>query len=437
LGVTLTPGVKIFRAPRADARMIGKGGGVRRFRAKMRALSDLRPYIGRMTAPARIYLDHNATSPLRPEARAAMLGAFDLAGNASSIHAEGRAARAALEAARAKIARCLEAQPKNLVFVSGATEAANLVLTPHIKSCAGAVCENGGYARLLIGATEHPAVLAGHRFGAAVEILPVDRDGVIRLDALAEALARPGAGRALVALQAANNETGVLQPVAEAAKIAEEAGALLICDATQAVGRIKTGLMATGAGILFCSAHKLGGPKGIGALVFVSDAIHLEKPLISGGGQERGRRAGTENLAAAAGFAAALEAATAGLETEAERLCALRDELEAIVRRILPDARPLGAGAPRLPNVAAFTTPGFKAETLLMALDLAGVAVSSGSACSSGKVKTSHVLAAMGETENAALRASLGWNSTLEEIQSFGIAFAEIVGRMKARTSAA
>jgi cysteine desulfurase len=390
-----------------------------------------------MTAIPRAYLDHNATSPLRPEARAAMVDAFNLPGNASSVHAEGRAARAALENARARIAAGLGGAARNVVFTSGATEAANLLLTPSVQSCGVAACDGAPVDLLLMSAVEHTAVLAGHRFGAATQILPVDANGALRLEALDAALAKNAGRRIMVALQAANNETGVIQPTAAAAELVHAAGGLLVCDATQAVGRIKTSLTETGADILFCSAHKIGGPKGIGAIVFARDDIHIQTALIRGGGQERGRRAGTENIAAAAGFAAALDAALKALPAEAERLAALREEIERLVREASPPARLLGAGAPRLPNVAAFVLPGVKAQTLLMALDLEGVALSSGSACSSGKVKASHVLAAMGETETESLRASLGWNSTPDDVQKFGIAFAVAVGRMKARHAVA
>jgi len=391
-----------------------------------------------MTHAPRAYLDHNATSPLRPEATAAVLEALALVGNASSVHAEGRAARAALEDARARVAGAFGASAKNVVFTSGATEAANLALTPHIQRCAADRCGGAGALdALLMSAVEHPAVLFGHRFGAAAETLPVDAAGVLRLATLEAALARNAGRRLMIALQAANNETGAIQPVKAAAELVRVAGGLLVCDATQGVGRIKTSLTETGADILFCSAHKLGGPKGVGAIVFARDDIHIETPLIRGGGQERGLRAGTENIAAACGFAAALEAAVAAQESESARLCALRDELERKVAETLPEARFLSASAQRLPNVSAFVAPGFKAQTVLMALDLEGAALSSGSACSSGKVTASHVLAAMGETESEALRASLGWSSTRDDVQKFGIAFAVVVGRMKARHAVA
>lgn len=382
----------------------------------------------------RVYLDHNATSPLRSQARAAMLAALESTGNASSVHSEGRAARALVETARAKIAAGLGAAPENVVFTSGSTEAANLILTPFLQR--GRDVEP--FDLLLAGAGEHPAVLSGHRFPAGrIETVALTSEGVLSLAALASALERHAGRRILLALQSANNETGVVQPVLEASALVHAAGGLFVCDATQAVGRLETTFATTGADALFFSSHKIGGPAGAGALALASNALHIKDILLRGGGQEGGRRAGTENVAAIAGFAAAFTAATASLSAESERLAGLRDELERKVREIWSGVAFLGAGSERLPNTSAFVVPGQKAQTLLMALDMEGVALSSGSACSSGKVKASHVLAAMGLEGRDALRASLGWSSTREDVDVFGIAFARIVERIRSRQSAA
>jgi cysteine desulfurase len=383
---------------------------------------------------ARAYLDHNATTPLRPKARDAMLAALETTGNPSSVHAEGRAARAVVEEARARIAAALGAAAKNVVFTSGATEAANLILTPSLRSGRN----DAPFACLLAGAGEHLAVLQGHRFPQeAMETFAMTRQGEASLDALGAALARLKGRRVMVALQAANNETGVIQPIREAADLVHAAGGVLICDATQAMGRLDVTFATTGADALFFSSHKIGGPAGAGALALASDSLHIKEALLRGGGQEGARRAGTENIAAIAGFAAALDDAAAAVDSEGQRLARLRDEIERFVTEIAPSASILGAGARRLCNSSAFILPGVKAHTLLMALDLEGVAVSSGSACSSGKVRASHVLEAMGLEGADALRVSLGWSSTQEDVKSFGTAFAKVVERIRLRQTAA
>jgi cysteine desulfurase len=383
---------------------------------------------------SRIYLDHNATAPLRPEARAAMLAVLEAPANASSVHAEGRAAKAALEQARAIIARGLGTAARNVTFTSGATEAANLVLTPAIQRGKDAAPVDV----LLIGAGEHPAVLQGHRFPAeAVEQLGLTPDGTLSLAALDDALARHAGQRVMLALQAINNETGVIQPTREAASRVHSAGGLVVCDATQAIGRIETTFQTTESDFLFCSSHKLGGPVGAGALAAGRDDLHISQTLLRGGGQEFGRRAGTENVPGIAGFAAAFEAARGAREMEAGRLAPLRDRIEKRVAEIAPDAVIFGAGAPRAACVSAFAVPGLPAHTLLMALDLAGVAVSSGSACSSGKVRESHVLAAMGAKEKEALRVSLGWSTRDDDVEQFGMVLAEVVDRIRSRRSVA
>ncbi|MGE0005909.1 MAG: cysteine desulfurase family protein [Parvibaculaceae bacterium] len=357
----------------------------------------------------RIYLDHNATSPLKESARQAMLAALALAGNASSIHAEGREAHALLDQARDDVACSLGVVAPMVVFTSGGSEANNLALK-------GVPAE-----RLVVSAVEHPSVLeAARAAGRPVEILPVDGRGLIDLAAL-RSLLETGP-RALVSVMLANNETGVVQPVREIASLAHAHGALVHTDAVQALGKIPVNFGLLAVDLLSVSAHKLGGPIGAGALV-VRDGLVLA-PLVHGGGQELRRRAGTENLAAIAGFAAA--AREKRLEIKA-----LRDHLE----RGLEGAVIFGAEAERLPNTSCFALPGLSAETLLMALDLAGFAVSSGSACSSGKVAKSHVLAAMGVAPalaGAAIRVSLGWTTTAEDVEQFISAWRRIGARRNA-----
>lgn len=385
--------------------------------------------------PARTYLDHNATAPLRPEARSAVLAVLDAPGNASSVHAEGRAARARLEQARSEVAALCGAPRAAVVFTSGATEANALALTPHLDIAGKSVtCDV-----LLMSAVEHPSVLRGHRFPEeAAEVLPVDAAGMLRLDKLEDALVRhAAAGRtALVSLQAANNETGVLQPVAEAARIAARFGAVIHCDAVQAAGRIPLHMADLGIDFLTLSSHKLGGPQGAGALVARHPDTRARVPLVAGGGQERGRRGGTENGAAIAGFAAAAAAARSDLAGESLRLSVLREALEAGLRARFPDAAVAGAEAPRLPNTTCVIFPGIKAETLVISLDLSHLSVSAGSACSSGKVAASHVLTAMGlpaEQAGGAIRLSLGWSSTAEDVECALAALERAVPALLAR----
>lgn len=378
-----------------------------------------------MTA-IRAYLDHNATTPLRPEARAAMLAALDVVGNPSSIHAEGRAARDLVEAARQTVAAFLGGQTDDVVFTSGATEALNLVLSPEAY-------EGEPFQRLLLNDGEHAAVRAGHRFGAAVERVALHDDGRLDLDALAAALARPG--RALVALQAANNETGVIQPVAEAAALTHAAGGILICDAVQAAGKIACDFNSLPADILIVSAHKFGGPKGVGALCVGGVSTHLKRALIRGGGQERGLRSGTENVAGIAGMAAAVEALSGAAGSDA----AWRGRVEADVRRIAPEASVFGSAAGRLPNTVCFAIPGVEARLLTMSLDLEGVAVSAGSACASGKIEPSVGLLAMGvpaDLARGAVRVSLGWSTSEADVAAFGAALARVMGRIGSRRAA-
>jgi cysteine desulfurase len=377
----------------------------------------------------RAYLDWNATAPLRPEARAALLAACDVMGNPSSVHAEGRAARALVEEARRQVAALVGAEPRNVTFTSGGTEANLMALSPALEQGS----DRAPRDRMLLSAIEHPSVRCGGRFAAAaIEEVPVGADGRIELAALEQRLAavsRAG-GRPLVAIMLANNETGVIQPVREAAGLVHQMGGLLHVDAVQAVGKVPCAVRELGADFIAISAHKLGGPKGVGALIRGDEALHLADPLVKGGGQERGGRAGTENVAGIAAFGAAAAAAAAGLSQERARIAALRDRLEAGLLAISADAVIFGAGVERLPNTTFFAVPGVKAETALIALDLAGVAVSSGSACSSGKVAPSHVLAAMGVAARlgaGAIRVSLGFSTTDEEVHCFLEAWNKLV----------
>ncbi|WP_419730865.1 cysteine desulfurase family protein [Lichenicola sp.] len=354
------------------------------------------------------YLDANASEPLRPEARQAAIAALELDGNPASVHASGRQSRRALEDARERIATLFGADPAGLVFTSGGTE-----------SDALAIHALGRGRRRLIGATEHEAVLrAGGEAPGETVLLPVLADGRLDLDGLAAALA--GSVRsALVCVMLANNETGVLHPVAEAAELCRRHGARLHVDAVQAAGRMPVSLAALGADSIAISAHKLGGPKGSGALLLAAsvDGFHLA-PLIEGGGQERGRRGGTPALPAICGFAAAADAACRDLPEQA-RLARLRDRIERAAEAA--GAIVCGAGAPRLANTTCLALPGRRADTQLIALDLAGFAVSAGAACSSGKVSRSHVLEAMGRPDLAgsAIRVSLPWNVEAAAIDRF------------------
>jgi cysteine desulfurase len=376
----------------------------------------------------RAYLDYNATAPLRADAREAALAAMETTGNPSSVHAEGRAARRIVEDARSEVARLAGASARCITFVSGGAEAANAALNPQFGGGPNAP----PLERLIVSAGEHACVLSGHRFSTA-EAAPLLPDGRIDLDWLEAACRRPG--RALVALQGANNETGAIQPVAEAAALVHAAGGFVLCDAVQMAGRMECDIGALGADALMLSAHKLGGLKGSGALVVARAGISLGAPLIRGGGQERGGRAGTESVATIAAFGAAARACVAELDREPARLIGLRDRLTVAVRLVAADAVIFAETAPRLPNTVCFAVPGVEAATLMIALDLAGVAVSSGSACSSGKVAPSHVLAAMGapaDLARGAIRLSLGWASTGADVERFATAFANVMARMKA-----
>lgn len=362
----------------------------------------------------RVYLDHAATSPLRPEVRDAIAGALDRFGNPSSVHTEGRQARAALEWARRQVREVLGVTPDStVVFTSGATEA-------NAAALQGSASIGDGVT-VLASAVEHPSVL-GQRH---VETVPVDGDGRLVLDALEARLAK-GDVR-LLALMLANNETGVVQPVAEAARLARAAGVGVHVDAVQALGRLPIDVEALGADSLALSAHKIGGPKGVGAL-WLREPDRFA-PWLVGGGQEGRRRAGTENTLGIIGFAAALGAMSLD---EPHRLEVLRQELERGLAMRLPEVRVVAGGVARVPHISALTLPGLPASTQVMALDLAGIAVSAGAACSSGKVTTSHVLDAMGfdyASAGATIRASLGWSTSAGDIARFLAAYDDLARR--------
>jgi cysteine desulfurase len=386
-------------------------------------------------AAARAYLDYNASAPLIPEAREAMITALDLAANPSSVHAEGRAARRLIENARRDVAALVNAKPEHVVFTSGATEAASTLLTNDWQMGRGTMRTS----RLYVSEADHPCLLNGGRFPAAqVTRIGVDADGIANLAHLTAALTAhdKADGLPLVAIHAANNETGVIQPIEAIAAIVKAAGGILVADAVQAAGRISIDMSAPYADYLILSSHKIGGPKGVGAFVAAADLM-MPKPLINGGGQEKGHRGGTENLAAIAGFGAAARQALAGLQTM-DAVRHRRDEVEVIVKTLVSDAEIFGTGAPRLANTTFFAIPGVKAETAQIAFDLAGIALSAGSACSSGKVGPSHVLKAMGYGDSlGALRVSIGHATSAADVELFRTALGGIAQRRAGREQAA
>ncbi|HUJ02014.1 MAG TPA: cysteine desulfurase family protein [Rhizomicrobium sp.] len=376
------------------------------------------------------YLDHNATSPLRPEAQAAVARALSIGGNASSVHAQGRAARAMVEEAREVVAKLAGAKPSEVIFTGGGTESNWLALNGAIQGAADAEAR---ITRLFVSSIEHDSVtanavaLAERVPGLRMELIPVSADGVIDTRSLFEML-REGKGRALVAAMAANNETGVIQPIGEIRRISKEANALLFSDVVQAAGKIAL----PDADYLTFSAHKLGAPQGIGALIVKEGAPFA--PQILGGGQEKSRRAGTENVSGIAGFGA-----VASLGLDNKRIADLRDRFERELKLAVSDVVIFGANAPRLANTSNFALPGIAAETAVMALDLDGVMLSSGAACSSGKVRPSAVLKAMGvpdEIAKCALRVSFGWNSADADVDAAIAAIARLVARARSRRAA-
>ena len=389
-----------------------------------------------MTKTERTYLDWNATAPLLPAAREAFVAALDMVGNPSSVHGEGRALRMLVEAARRDVAALVDTAPSHVIFTSGATEAANLVLTPDYRM---------GRTPLAIGhlyvcEIEHPAIREGGRFAREdVTSIPVTPAGIVDLDALETLLQGHDKARGLpmVAVMLANNETGIVQPAAAVAAIVHRHGGLLVVDAVQAAGRMPIDLEALGADFLIISSHKLGGPKGAGALVSKGEVL-MPVPLIRGGGQEKGHRSGTENPAALAGFAAAARFAAAGIAERNAGIGMLRDALEAGMRAVTNDVVIHGAQVERIANTSFFSLPDLKSETGQIAFDLEGIALSAGSACSSGKVGQSHVLTAMGfDAALGGLRVSLGPGSTGADVERFLAAFARVVSRRRMTGNAA
>ncbi len=364
---------------------------------------------------ASIYCDYNAGAPVRAEAAVAVARALGAGGNPSSVHGFGRRARALIEDARETVAVALNARAENVVFTSGATEALHLALT------------SAGAASLIVSAVEHDAVFehAGRALKADM-IVPVDSDGIVDLAALTVLLG-DAPKPALLALQLANNETGVIQPIAQVAALCREHGALLMVDVAQAFGRMRVSIADLDATYLVVSSHKLGGPPGAGALVLAPGAPFVTTRF--GGGQERGRRPGTENLAALAGFGVAVEQAMREMDEEIARARTLRDRFEAGLPR---DAVVFGVGVPRLPNTCNFALPGLAAETAVIAMDLEGVAISSGAACSSGKVRSSRVLKAMGvpaDIARSALRVSFGFASKESDVDAALAALNRVAAR--------
>ena len=370
--------------------------------------------------PLQSYLDYNATAPVRPAVIDAVAVALRAGGNASSVHAAGRTARARVEEARQRVAALVGADPDNVVFTGSGTEANNQAL----RCCGRPVA--------VVSAIEHESVLRARRDAVA---LPVRPDGLVDLAALERIL--DGIDQpAIVSVMAANNETGILQPVAEVARLAHARGALMHTDAIQAAGKVPVDMAAIGADFLSLSAHKIGGPQGVGALV-CRDRARLER-LIHGGGQEAGLRAGTENVAGIAGFGLAADCAASGLADFAA-LAGLRDSLERRLQAIAPDVVVFGAGLERLPNTSKLAAPGLSSEVQVMGLDLAGVAVSTGSACSAGRVEAPYVLTAMGVAEElavCAVRISLGWTTTPDDIDRLVAAWAALYRRARGRAAA-
>jgi cysteine desulfurase len=387
------------------------------------------------------YLDHNATSPLRPESLSAMTHALTVSGNPSSIHANGRAARATVEEARERVAALAGAKADQVIFTSGATESNNLAL---FGAAEGSLAEEPGgetrrITRVFVSAIEHNSILAAadrlaERFPwIRVERLPVASNGVIDLEACRVAL-REGKGRTLVAIMAANNETGMVQPVAEISKLTREAGALLLVDAVPAAGKMTLDFSL--CDYMTLSAHKLGGPQGVGALI-VAEGAPLAPQLV-GGGQQKGLRAGTENLSGIAGFGAAAHSLR-DAEGERARLAHLTDHFELALKRAIPESTVFGEGFKRLCSTTCFAVPGVTAQTALMGLDLDGVMMSSGSTCSSGKVAISHVLLAMGVDEAlaaCALRASFGWSSTMNDVTAAVASLVKLRERVRSKEAA-
>lgn len=369
----------------------------------------------------RIYLDHNATSPLRPNVRETMLEHMEKPLNPSSVHGEGREGRKVIEQARAQVAELVGADPKGVTFTGGGTEANNTVLGPNIQFGSN----KREFDVLLASAVEHPCVLAGGRFEKyAIHHLPVDTQGVVDLGALEAAL--KDHSPAVVGVMLANNETGVIQPIGEIAQLVHAHDGFLHVDAVQAAGKLAIDIFELEADVMTLSAHKLGGPQGVGAIIRCSAGTAFP-PLMSGGGQELGYRAGTENVAGIAGFGVAAEEALVSLPASN----ALQEQLEQGLRALSNEIVIFGEGAARLANTTCFSLPDKRAETAVISYDMAGIAVSSGSACSSGKVGASHVLSAMGLSDDVAagaIRVSTGWNSVESDVEEFLSATSKLLG---------
>ena len=391
----------------------------------------------------RIYLDYNATVPVKEPVRVAMAQALMNVGNPSSIHAEGRSARAYVETAREHVAELVGGQARNIVFTSSGTEANNLILNPHFRYAK----DKRTRSHLLMSAGEHPCVLHGHRFSACdVSIIPLLSSGVVHLEALElqckSLIAQDNDVRLIVSIQLANNETGVIQPLAHISDLVHRYKGLVHTDAVQAAGKIPVSMWGLGVDALTLSAHKIGGAQGVGAVVLATGDLEIGDKLMRGGGQERGARSGTENVAGIAGFGVAAQIAFQDLnlknDNEYQRIQALRDMCEAHMREIAPDVRIFGDDVNRLPNTICFAVSGMSAATALMNFDIEGIALSSGSACSSGKVKRSHVLEAMGVDHGlieGALRISLGWSTRENDIKKYTTVFARLVENIKKRAA--
>ncbi|CAL9915181.1 cysteine desulfurase [Candidatus Liberibacter solanacearum] len=366
----------------------------------------------------RVYLDWNATAPVLDVARESFIKALYFHGNPSSIHREGQKTRLLIEESRRVIADFCGAKSDHVIFTSSATESANWVLTPHFYK---------GFQKiqidsLYVSAIEHPAVYAGGQFSSNhIHEIPVLSKGTVDIQALADCLDKrdSACGLPMIAVMLVNNETGVIQPIHDVAQIVKKYDGILVVDAVQAAGRISLSIEEIGADFLIISSHKLGAPIGAGALVFREDIL-LPSPLLRGGDQEKGHRAGTENYAAICGFAAAAQKMNEDIQERSFRITSLRDYLERGLKDLIPNIMIYGADEQRISNTCCFSIPFLKAEVLQIALDLEGISVSAGSACSSGKLKKNHVLAAMGyDTSQGALRISCGDTTIQEDIDAF------------------
>lgn len=382
----------------------------------------------------RIYLDYNSTTPLSGQARSSFVAALDMFGNPSSVHTEGRAAKAVMQKARRAVAQLVNGDPENVIFTSGATEAAMTLLTPHYFMGRSPLF----MSHLYFSAVEHPCIIGKGRFPVGMSTaIPVDGNGIVQPDVLQAILAKhdKSKGLPLVAIQYANHETGVIQPIEVLGPVVKEAGGLFIVDAVQALAKEKLDIIRNCGDFFIFSSHKIGGPKGVGAFVSVGGLV-MPQPLITGGGQERGFRAGTESLPLIAAFGAAAMDGHDHLP-EQNRLAKLQEKLEYGLKEVLPSVVIHGSGARRLANTTFFSAPGFKAETMQIAFDLEGIAVSAGAACSSGKTGASPVLQAMGvSNSDGAIRVSTGRETQARDIEHLLCVFKKIVLRKNNQQSA-